>query len=149
MAENTNDSKLFSEFPPVSTDAWEEVIIRDLKGADYDRKLVWKTMEGFSVKPYYRAEDLKSIKNTLSLPGNFPYVRGTHSHSNSWLVRQDFDACDAQQANAKAIDALKKGADSIGFVTCADCEPSVEGVSKLTVGIDPEKNEINFVSGCN
>ena len=149
MAENTNDSKLFAEFPPVSTEAWEEVIIRDLKGADYDRKLVWKTMEGFSVKPYYRAEDLKSIKNTLSLPGNFPYARGTHSHSNSWLVRQDFDACDAQQANAKAIDALKKGADSIGFVTCADCEPSVEGVSKLTVGINPEKNEINFVSGCN
>ena len=28
------DNKLFSEFPPVSTEKWEEVINKDLKGAD-------------------------------------------------------------------------------------------------------------------
>ena len=47
--------KLFTEFPPVTTEQWEEVINKDLKGADYDKKLVWKTQEGFSVRPYYRA----------------------------------------------------------------------------------------------
>ena len=52
------DNKLFSEFPPVSTEKWEEVINKDLKGADYEKKLVWRTIEGFKVKPYYRAEDL-------------------------------------------------------------------------------------------
>ena len=41
--------KLFAEFPPVSTEQWEEVITKDLKGADYEKKLVWKTPEGFSV----------------------------------------------------------------------------------------------------
>ena len=45
-------NKLFAEFPAVSTEAWEEVIIKDLKGADYDKKLVWKTQEGFNVRPY-------------------------------------------------------------------------------------------------
>ncbi|MDD2277632.1 MAG: methylmalonyl-CoA mutase family protein [Bacteroidales bacterium] len=149
MAENKNDSKLFSEFPPVSTEAWEALIKKDLKGADYDKKLVWKTMEGFSVKPYYRAEDLKSIKSTQALPGEFPYARGVNANSNSWLVRQDFDACDGQDANAKALDALKRGADSVGFVTCASCEPSIEGVSKLIAGIDATNHEVNFVSGCN
>ena len=35
---NTNREKLFAEFPPVSTEAWEEVITADLKGADYVRQ---------------------------------------------------------------------------------------------------------------
>ena len=44
----TKREKLFTEFPPVSTEQWEEVIKADLKGADYERKLVWKTPEGFN-----------------------------------------------------------------------------------------------------
>ena len=49
--------KLFEQFPPVSTEAWIEKVTADLKGADFDKKLVWKTNEGFNVKPMYRAED--------------------------------------------------------------------------------------------
>ena len=55
--------KLFAEFQPVPTSQWEEVINKDLKGADYDKRLVWKTMEGFAVRPYYRAEDLENLKH--------------------------------------------------------------------------------------
>ncbi|HUX54824.1 MAG TPA: methylmalonyl-CoA mutase family protein, partial [Williamwhitmania sp.] len=90
MAENMN-TKLFSEFPPVSTADWEAVITADLKGADYDKKLVWKTMEGFNVRPYYRAEDLKNLKHLNFLPAQYPYVRGTKKN-NKWLVRQDIEA---------------------------------------------------------
>ena len=57
---NINE-KLFTEFPPVATEQWENTIVKDLKGADYNKKLVWKTDEGFSVRPYYRAEDLENI----------------------------------------------------------------------------------------
>ena len=46
---NTKREKLFTEFPPVPTEKWEEVITADLKGADYERKLVWKTGEGFNL----------------------------------------------------------------------------------------------------
>lgn len=52
---------LKAEFPPVSTETWEKTIIADLKGADYDKKLVWKTEEGLPVRPYYRSEDLPSV----------------------------------------------------------------------------------------
>ena len=52
------DEKLFTEFPPISTEEWEATIQKDLKGADYERKLVWRTDEGFNVRPYYRAENL-------------------------------------------------------------------------------------------
>ena len=50
------EEKLFQEFPPVPTQEWEDAIIKDLKGADYEKKLVWKTQEGFNVRPYYRAD---------------------------------------------------------------------------------------------
>lgn len=84
---NTKSEKLFTEFPPVPTEKWEEVITADLKGADYERKLVWKTGEGFNVRPYYRAENLEGIKFLGSQAGEFPYVRGTHAH-NRWRVHQ-------------------------------------------------------------
>ncbi|MBR7026031.1 MAG: acyl-CoA mutase large subunit family protein [Bacteroidales bacterium] len=107
--------KLFAEFPPVSTEQWEEVINKDLKGADYDKKLVWKTIEGFNVRPYYRAENLADIKFMDTQPGQFPFVRGTKK-SNEWLIRQDFCACEnLEEANKLALDALMKGANSIGF----------------------------------
>jgi len=48
---------LFSEFSPVSTEQWEAVIQKDLKGADYEKRLVWRTPEGINVRPYYRAEN--------------------------------------------------------------------------------------------
>ena len=55
--------KLFSDFPGVSTEAWMEKITADLKGADFEKKLVWKTNEGFKVKPFYRQEELGRFKN--------------------------------------------------------------------------------------
>ena len=45
--------KLFSDFSPVSTEQWMEKVTADLKGADFEKKLVWKTNEGFKVKPFY------------------------------------------------------------------------------------------------
>jgi methylmalonyl-CoA mutase len=54
----TGELQLEKEFPPVSTAAWEATIASDLKGADYDKKLVWKTDEGIAVRPYYRSENL-------------------------------------------------------------------------------------------
>ncbi len=41
------EQKLFTEFQPVTTQEWEDKIIADLKGKDYERSLVWKTYEGF------------------------------------------------------------------------------------------------------
>ena len=49
--------KLFSEFAPVSTEEWMAKITADLKGVPFEKKLVWKTGEGFNVNPFYRAVD--------------------------------------------------------------------------------------------
>ena len=135
--------KLFSDFPGVSTEAWMEKITADLKGADFEKKLVWKTNEGFKVKPFYRQEDLEGLKTTEGLPGQFPYLRGTKKDNNTWYVRQDIKVECAKEANAKALDLLNKGVDSLGFnINKKDLCP--EYIETLLEGICAECVELNF-----
>jgi methylmalonyl-CoA mutase len=105
---------LLSEFPPVSTQAWEEAIHKDLKGADYARKLIWQTEEGLAVKPYYRAEDLESLDYLDAAPGDFPYVRGANP-AGDWRICEETDAVDPVEANRAACSAVAAGAEKIVF----------------------------------
>ena len=107
--------KLFSDFPEVSTQEWMDKIQTDLKGADYEKKLVWKTNEGFKVKPFYRQEDIEGLKTLDALPGEFPYVRGNKKNDNTWYIRQNIRVENPEEANRKALDLLNKGIDSLGF----------------------------------
>ena len=128
----------------MTTEQWEAVIQKDLKGADYNKKLVWKTAEGFPVKPYYRAEDLKNISWIGVMPDQFPYVRGNKALENHWLVRQDILVTDVKEANAKALDAIKRGATSIGFKLEYDKAYNPIEISTLLNGIDQKTVEINL-----
>ena len=105
---------LLEEFPPVSTEAWEAAIARDLKGADYEKRLIWRTEEGLAVKPYYRAEDLKGLACLDAAPGDFPYRRGTRA-TGGWRIREEIDATDAEEANRAACGAVAAGAEGIAF----------------------------------
>jgi len=105
---------LLHEFPPVATEAWEEAIVRDLKGADYDKKLLWKTDEGLAVKPYYRAEDLQGLEYLDPPPGHFPYARGAQP-SAAWRIREEIDEVNPELANQAAQSALAVGAEEIAF----------------------------------
>ena len=135
--------KLFSDFSPVSTEKWMEKVTADLKGADFEKKLVWKTNEGFKVKPFYRMEDLEGLKTTDALPGEFPYLRGTKKNSNEWLVRQEIKVECPKEANAKALDILNKGIDSLSFHVKAK-ELNAEYIETLLNDICAECVELNF-----
>lgn len=137
------DNRLFSEFPPVSTEKWEEVINKDLKGADYEKKLVWRTLEGFKVKPYYRAEDLEGLEYLESNPGEKPYTRGKQTGGNSWEVRQDIRVANLQEANRIALDAVERGATSLGL--CARNVKSVDDMATLLGGIYINAVSVNFM----
>ena len=133
---------LLADFPPVSTQQWLDRITADLKGADFNKKLVWKTNEGFNVMPFYRAEDIEALKTKDSAPGVFPYVRGTKAN-NEWLVRQDIVVETAKEANAKALTILCKGVNSLGFKLKAE-ELSAGYIATLLEGIAAECVELNF-----
>ena len=135
--------KLFSDFSPVTTEQWMEKITADLKGADFEKKLVWRTNEGFKVKPFYRKEDLEGLKTTDALPGEFPYLRGNKKDNNEWLVRQEIRVDDVKEANAKALDILNKGVDSLSFHVKAK-ELNAAYLETLLDGICAECVELNF-----
>ena len=133
--------RLFGEFPPVSAESWKEKIVEDLKGADYDKKMIWRTGEGFNVNPFYRKEDLPEGCGTAA-PGEFPYTRG-NSSCNDWLIRQNIDTADAGEANAKARKMIEDGVTSIVFKVRGKMV-TPEYIPALLDGIDAEKIELNF-----
>jgi len=140
---SNNKEKLFSEFQAPTTQEWLDKIQVDLKGADFNKRLVWRTNEGFNVQPFYRREDVLKLKTPEALPGEFPFVRGNKKNTNEWYVRQNIVADDAAAANAKALDILNKGVDSLGFCIPGN-KVSAEFISTLLKGIKCECIEINF-----
>ncbi|KGO01751.1 methylmalonyl-CoA mutase small subunit [Porphyromonas sp. COT-290 OH3588] len=134
--------RLLTEFAPISTQEWMDKITADLKGADFAKKLVWRTNEGFNVNPFYRREDLEGLTTPHMMPAEYPYVRSTRM-DNDWLIRQDINASDLKAANAKALDVLGKGINSLGFKLKKD-QINVESLQVLLKDILPEAIELNF-----
>ena len=135
--------KLFEEFSPTTTEQWVEKITTDLKGAPFDKKLVWRTNEGFNVYPFYRLENVKDLKTINSLPGEFPYLRGNKKKDNTWFVRQDIKVSDPAEANKKALDVLNRGVDSLMF-SLGHAEVDEQFIETLLAGILPQCVELNF-----
>ena len=135
--------KLFADFTAPTRQEWRDKIEVDLKGADYEKKMVWRTNEGFSMQPFYRKEDVDQLATVNALPGEFPYVRGNKKDNNQWFVRQNIEETDAKAANAKALDILNKGVGSLGFHVPAD-QCTKEYLAVLLDGICAECVELNF-----
>ena len=140
---SNNKEKLFTEFQAPTKQEWLDKIEVDLKGADFQKRLVWRTNEGFNVQPFYRLEDLKDLKTPDALPGEFPFVRGNKKDNNEWYVRQNIVVTDPAEANKKALDILMKGVDSIGF-KLGHAELSAEFIETLLKDIRLDCVEVSY-----
>ena len=94
---------LFNDFEAVSSKAWKQKIQVDLKGADYNDTLIWKTNEGIHVKPFYHADEFETL----------PEV--SKSKATAWKISQAIDVTDAKISNLKALDVITRGAEHILF----------------------------------
>lgn len=113
MSEQTN--KLFSEFPRVGAKEWKDLIISDLKGGDYNKKMLWKPIDGYEVEPFYTQEQVETFEFMQTMPDDFPFVRGNKSDGNDWVICQTVDASDIKAANIKALEFVKNGVQGIEF----------------------------------
>lgn len=128
----TENVKLFSEFDRITAKTWKETAIRDLKGAEFDKKLVWKTDEGIAVQPFYTGEDLD---NTFILPRQvFPAGR-------RWINYIQTETHDQVEAN-KFIRRMA-AFDMTGVLLKID-EPEKIDFSILLKNIEPREIEISF-----
>jgi methylmalonyl-CoA mutase len=136
---------VLGDFPPVPTAAWEAAIAKDLKGADYEKKLVWRTEEGLAIWPYYRKEALAGLSDQLrSTPDHYPFVRGT---GRGWEIAQD------AKPGPKAIRAdllHEQGAHDIqelGYGIAAGVERLAELAETLPVETIASQVEFVFAAG--
>ena len=133
---------LLADFPAVSTEEWMAKINADLKGADFQKKLVWKTAEGFDVYPFYSSECVEGLQTLDAAPAKFPFVRSTKDN-NDWLIRQDIDVKCPVEANKKVLDVLNKGVNSLGFKIAKETL-SAKFIEELLNGVQAEAVELNF-----
>ena len=111
-----SSDNLFAAFAPVSAQEWKAQIEKDLRGADYYEAVVWKTPFGFDIQPFYTSEVLQRLsKNNLNNNLLYNGVQPGRA-ARFWENVQRIPVMTDAQANDKALDALKNGADGIQFV---------------------------------
>src|SRR5690606_2598237 len=98
-----SDHGLFGGFGEVSAKQWKQKIQYDLQGADYNQSLVWESLEGIKVKPFYHGEDLEGLE-TFPQRGDRP-----------WKIIEPVYGGGPAQANGLARSLLKKGTDGLIF----------------------------------
>lgn len=121
---------LFDTFNKVTSKEWKSQIQFELKGADYNETLVWESLEGIKVKPFYHHdEDYTPI--------------AVATKASAFKILQDIFVFDLQKSINKAIDCLERGAEVIHFTIDA---PSIDCVALLKA-IPFEKTEIYITLG--
>ena len=129
-----NDTKksLFSEFSPVSKQEWLEKVNVDLKGADFDKTLVWKNLSNINIQPFYNTEDtITQLKNT-------------GENSQALVNYRLIDACCNESGNKLALKAIEEGMNGLIFKICENCK-----AADLLQGLNLNEITVSFILGNN
>lgn len=96
------ENKLFDSFEKISSKQWKQKIQYELKGADYNDTLVWESLEGIKVKPFYHKDELD---NSLY----------SSTNTKPFIILQNIFVHDVAKSNKRALETLNRGAESIRF----------------------------------
>ena len=96
------NNNLFSDFEAVSSKQWKQQIQYELKGADYNETLIWESPEGIKVKPFYHNDETEVNLDAIVPTKPFAIVQNIFVH-------------DVQKSNARALETLQRGAESVRF----------------------------------
>tara|TARA_R110001583_G_scaffold127116_2_gene278717 strand:- start:3322 stop:4692 length:1371 start_codon:yes stop_codon:yes gene_type:complete len=127
-------SKLFNGFDAVTSKQWKQQIQFDLKGANYNDALIWKTVEDIDVKPFYHADEFK-VSPKLSNNG-----------ATSWNICQTIYVADVKKSNKKAVDAIERGAESIKFIIPDETISITNLIENIDIASTPLYFEMEFLS---
>jgi methylmalonyl-CoA mutase len=102
---------LFADFAPSTYEEWLVSVRASLRGGAIE-SLVKRSYEGIEIDPLPHANNLAGFKHHHSLPGQFPFVRGTKAavyRARPWLIAAELDISDPRDFNAALRDALANG----------------------------------------
>ncbi|NNK75207.1 MAG: hypothetical protein HKP42_04000, partial [Maribacter sp.] len=124
---NNSNKSLFSEFNPVTKQEWMEKVSIDLKGADFDKKLVWKNLSKIKIQPFYNAEDKQD------------HIKNTGENSQSLINYRSIIVSTEEKANQLAVKAIDEGINGLLFTVDKN-----NAVAKLLKGIDLNEIVVSF-----
>ena len=127
-------SKLFDAFDPVTSKQWKQKIQVDLKGADYNDTLIWKTADGIDVKPFYHLDEFQDEFSKF------------HTNASQWKISQSITVQDAKIANTTAQEAITNGAEHIIFNVNNDAMSFAELTKNIEVPIHFQLQKFNVAS---
>jgi methylmalonyl-CoA mutase len=96
---------LFSDFETISSKQWKQQIQYELKGADYNETLVWESLEGIKVKPFYHNDEVEESNSNLS----------KNPSKEAFKILQNIFVHDVKKSNERTLNTLNRGAESIRF----------------------------------
>ena len=125
---NAKNKSLFSDFKPASKQEWKERVNIDLKGGDFDKKLVWKNLSKINIQPFYNTEDKKE------------YLQNTGENSQSLINYRSILVQTEESANKLALKAIEEGINGLLF----NVKESV-AASKLLEGVNLNEVSVSFI----
>ncbi|TDE06130.1 methylmalonyl-CoA mutase subunit beta [Flavobacterium hiemivividum] len=95
-------TNLFEDFDAVSSKQWKQKIQFELKGADYNETLIWNSPEDIKVKPFYHKDE-------------FAKAATVKTKASEFKICQNIFVFDIEKSVERALDTLKRGAESLRF----------------------------------
>ncbi|MCB2201048.1 acyl-CoA mutase large subunit family protein [bacterium] len=111
--------RLLSEFEAPTLEQWHEEVVRLLKGAPFEKKMLTPTYEGITLKPIYTQEDVEGLEHVKALPGDPPYVRGTdpiHYRTHGWEIAQELPYPTYEEFNAALKHDMARGQSAVNLL---------------------------------
>ena len=129
MSINNKEKMLFQNFDPSTKKEWVEKATADLKGADFNKRLVWKNLNGIDIQPLYTKEDQQS------------YLSNTGHNAEHIINYRRIVASDTAEANKLGLKAVEEGSTGLLFEISTGISPA-----GLLKGIDLSKITVSFIT---
>lgn len=141
VVEPTFPERLLAEFPPASLAMWHEEVVKLLKGAPFEKKMLTLTYEGITLKPLYTAEDMAGLQATATMPGEPPFLRGASLlgyRGKPWWVAQELPYPTYEELNQALRLDLERGQTAVNLLldraTQAGLDPDMAAPGEVGAG---------------
>ena len=141
------DSPVYPEAKELAQ-SWQATVERDLKGADFNKRLVTQTYDGISIQPLYGLDPETPDENAGGMPGTFPHTRGNSTLSTSrfgWDILQSYNLGE-DNLNQSILTDLQKGVSSVHLVAGTE-KPTFEQVKGALEGVHLNMASVFFDGG--
>ena len=119
---------LFAEFDPITKQDWIDKAHIDLKGADFNKKLVWKNLSKIDIQPFYNTDD------------NQEFLNNTGENSKKLINYRQISVKSGKKGNKLALKAVEEGINGL----LIDLKGKNISLQTLLKNIDLNKTAVSF-----